>query len=177
MNTIIRPLALAVLLVSSLPLAAQTCSPNIPLDRPDSRYTDNGDGTVTDRVTRLMWKQCPEGLSTTTVACDTGSAAAYTWQEALQQAQVVNGTGFAGKSDWRLPNVKELMSLSEFACNDPAINLTLFPVDPYSPIFWTSTPMPQGSGRDAWSVNFNKGFNLQLFKTNTEHVRLVRGGQ
>ena len=176
MNTIICPLAFTLLLVSSLPMAAQTCNPNAPLSKPDSRYTDNGDGTVSDMVTGLMWRQCPEGLSTTNAACDTGSAAVYTWQEALARAQTVNGTGFAGHNDWRLPNVKELMSLAELACNDPAINLPLFPVDPLLTGFWSSTPIFP-AGIQAWDVHFGQGSNQIRFKEDTDHVRLVRGGR
>jgi hypothetical protein len=177
MNTTIRPLAFVLLLASSLPMAAQTCNPNAPLSKPDSRYTDNGDGTVTDMVTGLMWRQCPEGLSSTNATCDAGSAVAYTWQEALARAQTVNGTGFAGHNDWRLPNVKELMSLSESACQEPAINLTLFPVDPLLTRFWSSTPIAPHTGNQAWGVEFASGFNRANYKEYADHVRLVRGGR
>lgn len=43
---------------------SQTCNPRIPLSKPDGRYTENGDGTVTD-----MWKQCAEGQSNSDNAC------------------------------------------------------------------------------------------------------------
>lgn len=172
MNRIIHPLTFALLLVSSLSMAAQTCNPNIPLDRPDSRYTDNGDGTVTDLVTGLIWKQCAEGLSTTAAACDTGSAATFTWQEALERAQSV---GFAFHNDWRLPNFKELMSLVESACAEPAINLTLFPFTPSSIRFWSSTPV-RTTPNSAQNVGFGSGYNGPSLKDNTYHVRLVRAG-
>jgi len=139
MNSDIRTMVLAGLLVVA-PLAhAQTCNSNIPLDRPDTRYTDNGDGTVTDNETGLMWKQCSEGQSTSTNACDTGSANTYTWHEALAQAQSANAASFATYSDWRVPNLKELKSLVETACYSPAINPNLFPSTPSSRT-WTASP-------------------------------------
>ena len=49
---------------------SQTCDPDKPITRPDSRYTDNGNGTVTDLVTGLMWKQCSEGFGTIHTPCD-----------------------------------------------------------------------------------------------------------
>jgi hypothetical protein len=42
-------------------LLAQTCQNYIPNEWEDSRYTDNGDGTVTDNETTLMWKKCTQG--------------------------------------------------------------------------------------------------------------------
>lgn len=164
------------LLAALLPTAQAACNANIPLTRPDSRYTDNTDGTVTDTVTGLMWMQCPEGLSTTTTACDTGSAATYTWQGALARAKAVNdGGGFAGHADWRLPNLKELKSLAEVACYSPAINTNLFPNTPGSR-FWSSSPVASVT-YFAWDVYFSFGGGGWAYKDNACHVRLVRAGQ
>jgi hypothetical protein len=174
-KSILITTALASLLAASNPVLAQTCNSSIPLDRPDSRYTDNGDGTVTDNVTGLMWKHCSEGQSTTTTACDTGSAATYTWQGALAQAQTVNAAGFATYSDWRLPNIKELKSLAEMACYTPAINIKSFPATPAAG-FWSASPDASGSG-NAWFVYFGYGGDGWGDKGGTNYVRLVRAGQ
>jgi len=108
--------------------ASGGCKSTVTQTAPDSRYTDNNDGTVTDLITGLMWKQCSEGQSTASTSCDTGLAATYTWQLALQQAETINsGGGFASYTDWRLPNRNELLSLVEFKCHSPAINTTFFP--------------------------------------------------
>ncbi|MCI5228088.1 MAG: DUF1566 domain-containing protein, partial [Candidatus Electrothrix sp. AX2] len=106
--------------------AEQTCRTDfIPASTPDSQLVDNGDGTVTDSKTGLMWKQCLEGLSGSD--CATGSAESFTWQEALQQPGVINHAGgFAGYTDWRLPNINELISIVEEQCYNPAINLNRF---------------------------------------------------
>ena len=152
------------------------CNANITATAPDSRYTDNGDGTVTDKKTGLVWKQCSEGLSSTVTACDSGSIASYSWQEALQLAKTLNdGGGFAGKTDWRLPNHKELASLVEYQCYNPAINETLFPnTSMYN--YWSSTPSPSGDLR-AWTVDFGDGDVMSGSRiANPNRVRLVRGG-
>lgn len=60
-------------------------------------YTDNGDGTVTDNVTGLMWQQDP-GEKTT-------------WEEAAENLETFK---LAGYDDWRLPTIKELYSLIRF---------------------------------------------------------------
>jgi hypothetical protein len=140
--------ALLIGLLALFPLVgnAQTCqTASIPATTPTSQLTDNGNGTVTDTKTGLMWKQCSEGL--TGADCATGSAEIYTWQAALAQAQTVNTSGgFAGHTDWRLPNVKELRSITEKQCYYPAINLTRFPnigiyrFGYWSGMYWSASP-------------------------------------
>lgn len=161
-------------LLSAATAYAQTCkTESITASAPNSRYTDNSDGTVTDNTTGLMWKQCPEGASG--AGCATGGASTYTWQQALQQAQTVdNGAGFAGHTDWRLPNRKELHSLVEVQCASPSINAVLFPNNP-SNLFWSSSPYANDP-TTAWSVYFSSGLDNYNYKTNAYYVRLVRGG-
>ncbi|MDV7145447.1 DUF1566 domain-containing protein [Tropicimonas sp. TH_r6] len=64
-------------------------------------FTDNGDGTVTDASTGLMWTQGDSGE-------------AMSWEEALKWAQTANAESYLGYSDWRLPNVKELQILVDY---------------------------------------------------------------
>ncbi|MCI5114030.1 MAG: DUF1566 domain-containing protein [Candidatus Electrothrix sp. AW1] len=155
--------------------AAQTCkTDSIPASTPDNQLVDNGDGTVTDSKTGLMWKQCLEGLSGSD--CATGSAESFTWQEALQQPGVINHAGgFAGYTDWRLPNFNELISIVEEQCNAPAINLNRFPNTPGFHV-WSGSPYAPYSDY-AWLVNFNDGFSDFDSRYNFYAVRLVRGGQ
>jgi hypothetical protein len=150
--------------------AAQTCNDAIVASAPDSRYQDNGDGTVTDLATGLIWKQCAEGLSGPD--CATGSAQTFTWQAALQHAEAAV---FAGSSLWRLPNNKELASLRERRCYTPAINTTAFPNTPSS-YFWSSSPNANDSF-SAWYVYFYDGHVYYRYKHYQGYVRLVRGGQ
>ena len=133
---------------------AQVCLDTVEAVAPDGRYTDHSDGTVTDKITGLMWRQCGEGQSGTD--CSGGSATTHTWRGALQIPASVNTQGgFAGYSDWRLPNIKELASLVEERCYSPAINLTLFP-NTLSSYYWSASPYANYSAY-AWSVYFNYG--------------------
>lgn len=150
------------------------CNTSLTAVAPDSRYTDNGNGTVTDKITGLMWKQCSEGQSSASLPCDAGVVADYTWQQALQQAETLNNDGgFVGYSDWRLPNHKELSSLVERQCASPAINTNIFPNTPAS-IYFSSSP-GAGVAREAWSVEFGGG-GVGDYSFTTAAVRLVRGG-
>ena len=94
-------------------------------------FVDNGDGTITDRATGLMWQK-------------TDSVDTFDWQGALEYAEEIE---FAGHSDWRLPNVKELQSIVDYSYAPDAI----FPdnraaaIDPIFDLteteswFWTGT--------------------------------------
>lgn len=155
---------------------AQKCVSSIPDPAPDSRYQMNADGTVLDLNTGLMWMRCAIGQSwdSQNSSC-TGTAAAYTWKDALNRVQTLdNGNGFAGYKDWRLPNERELTSLVRYACPDPAINLTAFPGTP-GEMFWTSTPVAASYGV-SWGVDFKTGQAYFYFDSATYHIRLVRAG-
>lgn len=173
-----RPCLPPLMVLATLGLATaaygQTCNDQIPVTAPDSRYTDHGDGTVTDTATGLMWRQCPEGLSGS--YCGTGSVQLFTWRGGLQQAEAATS---AGHGDWRLPNVKELSSLVDRHCFGPAINRTRFPNTP-SAWFWSSSPYVNASSY-AWVVNFYYG-RVDVGYVDRDYggygsVRLVRGGE
>ncbi len=158
----------------SLAATAQTCVTAIPPSAPDERYIDHGDGTVSDLSTGLMWQRCSAGQSG--ADCATGSASSYTWQQALQHPQALNAAGgFAGYSDWRLPNLKELSSLIEQQCYIPAINLSVFPATGSS-LYWSASPYAFDSSF-AWYVLFSSGSSGLNSRSNNYHVRLVRAGQ
>ena len=86
-------------------------------------FVDNGDGTVTDQTTGLMWMQT-----------DTGEG--VDWETALA---IADGATYAGYDDWRLPNVKELQSISDYSGVYPAINHNFFEWTDEDSYFWTST--------------------------------------
>lgn len=151
---------------------AQKCKiAKIPASTAAERFTDHGDGTITDSKTGLMWKKCIEGLNGS--QCDNGEAKNYTWQQALQRAiNLDQNGGFAGHTDWRVPNAKELKSLVEDQCYRPSINLTVFPANSTG-LFWTSSPYID-NGQRAWSVYFNFGSLNRNPKGRTYRLRLVR---
>jgi len=168
------------LLIHASLTLAQSCNPNIIADAPDSRYRMHVNGTVLDKKTALTWMRCALGQTWHNGEC-TGSAQRYQWRLALVAAK---RTVFAGKKDWRLPNIKELQSLAEYRCYDPAINLTAFPNTTSSRKYWSSSPFVfYGNGTwggGAWGVSFyygNGDVGTKYDKYYGNYVRLVRSGQ
>ena len=122
-------------------------------------YIDNGDGTVTDTDTGLMWQQ------------DTAPDY-YNWQQALSYCENLT---LAGYSDWRLPNVHELQSLVAYLRIDPSIETGFF--NTVSFFYWTSTTDVYHLD-NVWGVSFYSGDVGFPDKSNDEgNVRAVRGGQ
>ncbi len=159
-------LALAMAGALAVPaVQAQTCNANVRRSAPDARYVVDADkGTVLDQQTGLTWKRCIEGQSG--ADCGTGSPVGFNWGEALRQAEA---STFAGYTDWRMPDFKELNSLVEVACHDPAINATVFPNDP-SGFVWASSPVTVWQDW-AWDVSFTDG---QGDWTNRQYGLMVR---
>ena len=98
----------------------------------------NGDGTVTDTETSLMWQQETAGL--------------MPWEEALNYCESLNLTGC---DDWRLPNRNELQSIVDYSTYNPAIDITAFP-DTMSSDYWSSTTYSYDNVH-AWRVYFYYG--------------------
>ena len=119
-------------------------------------YTDNGDGTVTDIVTGLMWQQDVPAVT-------------YNWAQAKAYCPTLT---LAGQSDWRLPTRIELVSLIDFGRSGPAINTTYFPSTP-SDWFWSSSPRADLS-LAAFYISFNFGDTYGDAKTTPNYVRCVR---
>ncbi len=114
-------------------------------------FVDNGDGTITDRATGLMWMKRDSGRT-------------MNWQQALKYAENLE---YAGHSDWRLPNVKELQSIVDYhrapdasdpSARGPAID-PIFDLTSPDSWFWTGTTLEEnlegiyvcfGLGLSAW---------------------------
>ncbi len=166
-------LFLFILIVSQSANAAQICDDYIIDEWPDSRYsieTISGDNVVTDNITGLMWKQCSEGL--TGAGCMTGTVGAHNWMDALDLADAAD---FAGFSDWRVPNIKELRSIAAINCYDPVINEVVFP-NTSANWYWSSSPVASDDG-DAWGIFFMHGYGSYNIRNASYHVRLVRLGR
>ncbi len=147
---------------------AQTCPANVKRTAPDSRYElQNGGAEVWDKQTDLIWQRCSLGQSWDGSAC-TGAATRHTWQQALEAAKAAGG-------GWALPDKRELQSLVERGCNNPAINSTVFPNTPSS-WFWSSSSVA-GYGGTAWGVGFYYGNDPNDLKDYGSYVRLVRARQ
>jgi len=80
-------------------------------------YVNNGDGTIADMVTGLMWKQSPDNNCDGIINYDDK----VSYSAAVARAE---GYQLGGHSDWRLPTIKELYSLIEFSGFDPNVEAT-----------------------------------------------------
>ena len=136
------------------------------ITKPDSLYTNHGDGTVTDNDTGLMWQKCSLGLSDSD--CLTGTELGYSWQAAVAEASTNSDSGY---DDWRLPSRNELGSLLETACYQPSINHNLFPNTAYE--YWSSS-LSNLRGDYVWFVDFFLAFDYTRPKSDERSVRLVR---
>ncbi len=123
-----------------------------------THFTDNGNGTITDNFTGLMWQQ-------------THPSNAMTWEDALAYARSVT---LGGASDWRLPNIKELQSLSDMKRSKPTIDKTCF-TNMGSGLYWSATSL-NGKGTMAWNMTADYGLVSYADKSTTANVLLVRGG-
>lgn len=150
--------------------AAQVCYSDITTTKPISSFQLNTDGTVLDTTTKLMWSRCLVGQSwdSATGGC-TGTARQLSWPEALVES---SQTTLAGYSTWRLPNAKEVLTLVERSCVDPAINLVAFPAS-NSENMWTGTTVVNQPER-SWAIAMYSGKNNSKEKVTRLFVRLVR---
>ncbi len=151
--------------------AASVCPGNIEPTTPSAQFTLNADTTITDSKTGLVWMPCALGQSLVGGQC-TGAATTHTWDAAIAAATASN---FAGQSDWRLPNIKELASIAEQACYGPAVNEAVFSATPLN-WFWSSSPAVENDPR-AWTFDFNNGVDQMQIKDLSGYVRLVRLGE
>ena len=88
---------------------------------PNPRFADNRNATVTDNLTGLMWTKMTYSPGPSTCAPYTGK----TWLEALDFIKCLNNENYLGFSNWRLPNIRELISLIDFG----SVLLELFPTE------------------------------------------------
>ena len=132
----------------------------VPLPTP--RFTDLGNGTVTDNLTGLMWTKNVQEIP-----------GFMLWQEALDACQ---NLVFAGHNDWRLANVKELISLIDYGRYDPSLPAGHPFIGEVSYDCWSSTTL-SGNSSHAWVVYFDDGLVYNYDKSSREDaVRCVRGG-
>ena len=108
-----------------------------------NKFVNNGDGTISDQATRLMWARNDSGTS-------------LSWSNALAWAQAQNAANYLGHNDWRLPNAKELQSIVDYTRSpditaspalDPVFNCTQITNEAGQadyPFFWASTTLITG---------------------------------
>ncbi|MCC6696143.1 MAG: DUF1566 domain-containing protein [Candidatus Hydrogenedentes bacterium] len=136
-----------------------------------NHFVDNGDGTVSDHATGLMWTKADSGVG-------------MDWEHALAYAENLE---FAGYSNWRLPNAKELQSIVDYtrspatagtAAIDPLFETT--PIQDEAggkdfPYFWTGTThaSSDGSGRQAVYIAFGTAYGYMRMPRESSTLRLL----
>ena len=136
---------------------------------PTPRFTDNGDGTVTDNLTGLIWLK------------DANAFGTRTWANALADCATLNSgehglTDGSVEGDWRLPNVQELQSLIDYGQSNPALPSGHPFTGVGSSFYWSATTIA-GFTTVAWYVTVGYGHVDDDVKSNANYVWPVRGGQ
>ena len=163
-------------------LAQQVCEDGngAPDNRssPSARFLDNADGTVTDKESKLMWLRCSAGQAwkSETGRCS-GEVGQLSWAAAQSFAGEVNLRGSFFFNDWRLPQLRELATITERGCANPRVNLAVFPGTEASR-YWTATSRPGTRDEDfAYALSFGAEGVAYLSKDEAHSVRLVRSTQ
>ena len=132
-------------------------------------FSDNGDGTITDKVTGLMWQKVDAGEST--------------WDNAATRASSITTGGY---TDWRLPTPTELFSIMNHNNGNPAaMNTTYFPVNSAGAAeYWWTSDIYGADATKVWCVNSGGGMGpkpksetLSAGGTLRYHTRYVRGAK
>ena len=128
-----------------------------------NNFVDNGDGTITDTATGLMWSEDDSGKG-------------MDWEDASAWVQQDNEENYLGHNDWRLPNAKELQSIVDYTRSPQTTNsAAIGPVFKVTsiidergemnyPFYWTSTTHVDaaGGGGGAVYIAFGEAFGYMM---------------
>ncbi len=134
-------------------------------DYGQNAFADNGDETITDAGTGLMWMQHDNGH----YGHGDATYGGFIWADALAYCEALD---LADQDDWRLPNAKELQSLVDYTRSptttdspaiDPLFGTTAITVEDGSqnyPFYWSATTHVEGSASRAAYVAFGQAFGF-----------------
>jgi hypothetical protein len=131
------------------------CVRNVPAST--ASQLTAGSGMVSDATNGLVWQQAEGG--------------SMAWEAALSYCE---GLSLGGRTDWRLPNSKELRSISSDTLVNPSLSRSAFP-GAQAARYWSSTTQFGHAGA-AWFIDFSSGLASYNDKTGLLAVRCVRGG-
>jgi hypothetical protein len=146
-----------------------------------ARFKDNGNGTVTDGLTGLIWLK--DGKCVAFFSGDGTGVNKRNWANAIDAANKLS-SGYCGLTDgskagdWRLPNRKELESLIDLGRTMPPALPAGCPLaaSTFYDYYWSSTTYANYTAV-AWLVDFSNGYVYYDYKSSSYYVRAVRGGQ
>ena len=140
------------------------CEGETGISWPNPRFKDNGDGTVSDNLTGLMWTQ------------NGNLRGSGDWTNAINWCENLVTNGY---SDWRLPNINELATLVNYSQANVALWLTSS--TPFGAViggfYWSSSTCAPHNTISAWDVYFATGYVGHNAKTNSFFVWPVRAGR
>jgi hypothetical protein len=155
-----------------------------PAPSPAGRFVDNGDDTITDTMTRLMWEKKTTAVGSGPSAMDARDVDnRFTWEYAMSEyVDRLNGRliafatdgAFAGHTDWRIPTMQELQTIVEPA-SPGRINPAFGPNAPAS--YWTSSRRLLGPTAVPWYIGFGTDIPVYVGQPFSFHVRAVRNAR
>ncbi len=116
-------------------------------------------GSIIDKRTNLEWFATP-------------SPDSITWEQALQFSEQSN---MGSHDDWRMPNIKELFSLTSQAHSSPSIH-PIFGITSANTMYWSSTTLLNQNDK-AWYMDSRYGITTYAVKTQRLKVIMVRNAQ
>lgn len=164
------------LVLFSISTMASECKTNIEPTTKTEDFINNEDGTVTDLRYGLQWQICTYGqqYDKSDKSCKGDQKNYPTWSDAILSQDRINADKPQGYSDWRLPSIKELQSIVERRCSQPAINVEVFKGTANS-VYWSNTP--DGTINMALLgriINFSNGSEFLPEQETPKFVRHVR---
>ena len=116
---------------------------------------------IVDNNTGLTWEKSP-------------SSSTYTWDNRATHCNELNTSNYAGKSNWRVPNMLEILTIADNSRYNPAINMSIFPDMPADVYLWLSGQYSSDQGHRFGTYNGYAGYNS---KTSTYKVLCVSGSE
>ena len=148
-----------------------------------ARFEDNGDGTVTDWLTELVWEKKHNQDTADDLGDPHDADNSYSWDATagmgdgraytMLLAQLNGGTCFAGHCDWRVPTIYELQTImpcSVDSCASPSV------LGPGGISYWSSTTFVGDPLIAGWLAMFTQDRITNATKLDSGHVRAVRSG-
>ena len=119
-------------------------------------YTDNGNGTVTDNNTGLIWQDEDDGT-------------VRNWTAAVTYCSDLS---LGGSSNWRVPELQEFINIMYYPTSSPRVNTTYFTLE--DSYYWSNTARASSSTTYAWSVSTTYGTAGYNTKSGVRYVLCVR---